>query len=122
MIPEYLHAHTDAVATDGCKTSGSVIPQAELRNTFAQTTGSQPQTCAACLQPTVDPRPACWVCIEQAQGFAGQMDDAAHGHEDTARIEAIKRKGNLYVGSLFIANQAMDPRDVLDLLTRTEGV
>ena len=103
-------ARTDAVATDGCKTSASVV----------ETAGTQPQPCAACQQPTLKARPACWVCIGKAQGFAGQMDDAALGQEDTARIEAGRRHSNLFIAGLLAANPDKDFRDVLDLIVMKE--
>lgn len=83
-------------------------------------TGTQPQTCAACRAATLEVTPACWVCVEKAQRFDAQLDDAALGHADTARIQAIKRRGNTYVGALFIAHPEMDPREVLDLIIGTE--
>lgn len=107
-------AHTDAVGTDGCKTSGSVIPQSAIRTPHSATSGSQPQTCAACNQPTVDPRPVCWVCVEQAKNMPAQMDDSAAATQDTARMKKLNAD-RVFIATLLISSPAhLSAAEIID--------
>ena len=84
------------------------------------TTGSQPQSCAACSQPTVDPHVACWVCVEKAVNFAGQLDEAAADHETALLVRNADRVSRVRLIGLFSAYPHLPVRTVLEISLRGE--